>query len=97
MGRLFLTLGLVLSPAGCRTPGDGLEASRSPAAGEARAERGHFSPGERDPHELAVVDTLVLRDAKRGKDLPLRLTYPIGKNHHPLIVWSHGAGGSKDN
>src|SRR5262245_63537726 len=31
------------------------------------------------------------------KDLQLRVHYPSGTGRYPLIVWSHGAGGSKDN
>lgn len=40
---------------------------------------------------------LLLRDAKRNKDIRLRVNYPVGTGPFPVIVWSHGAGGSKDN
>ena len=36
----------------------------------------------------------VLHDAKRNKDLPLTLFIPDAPGPHPLIVFSHGAGGS---
>ena len=36
----------------------------------------------------------VLHDAKRNKDLPLTLIIPDAPGPHPLIVFSHGAGGS---
>ena len=49
------------------------------------------------PLAIAAVEKLVLHDAKRSKDLSLRITYPIDQARHALIVWSHGAGGSKDN
>jgi predicted dienelactone hydrolase len=47
-------------------------------------------------HAIASVDKLVLRDAKREKDLQLRITHPTGDGRHPIIIWSHGAFGSKD-
>ncbi len=39
---------------------------------------------------------IVLRDSKRGKDLEVSLTYPRQPGRYPLIVFSHGAFGSKD-
>jgi predicted dienelactone hydrolase len=45
---------------------------------------------------LAVVEDadLVLRDAARGKDLRVHVSYPKGSGPVPVIVFSHGAGGS---
>jgi pimeloyl-ACP methyl ester carboxylesterase len=45
---------------------------------------------------LAVVDEadLVLRDAARNKDLRVHVSYPRGSGPVPVIVFSHGAGGS---
>ncbi len=40
--------------------------------------------------------SLTLHDSKRGKDLPIRVTYPKAQGPFPLIVFSHGLGGSKD-
>jgi predicted dienelactone hydrolase len=51
---------------------------------------------EQGSHAITAVEKLVLRDAKRDKDLQLRITYPQGAATHALIVWSHGAFGSKD-
>jgi len=48
------------------------------------------------PHEIAVVETYMLRDAKRDKQIPLRLTFPRAEGKYPLIVFCHGAMGSKD-
>lgn len=48
------------------------------------------------PYGARVEETLVLHDGKRGKDLQLRITYPDGGRGFPLIVWSHGAKGTKD-
>src|SRR5687767_2202008 len=38
--------------------------------------------------------TTILHDVKRNKDLPLTLFIPDAPGPHPLIVFSHGAGGS---
>lgn len=46
--------------------------------------------------EITVVETLKLRDEQRSKDLLLRVTYPKTGQQLPVIVYSHGALGSKD-
>ncbi|MFQ5708586.1 MAG: alpha/beta hydrolase family protein [bacterium] len=48
------------------------------------------------PFHIATVKTFVLHDAKRDKDLPLRITYPDSGSGFPVIIWSHGALGDKD-
>lgn len=40
--------------------------------------------------------SLKLHDAVRNKDVPVRVTYPTNSDKVPLIVFSHGAGGSGD-
>ncbi|MCX7992856.1 MAG: hypothetical protein N2651_04210 [Fimbriimonadales bacterium] len=47
-------------------------------------------------YAVRAVSNLTLRDAKRNKDLQLRITYPDAKGSFPIIVWSHGATGTKD-
>ena len=39
---------------------------------------------------------LALHDAARNRDIPLKVYYPIASGRFPLIVFSHGYGGSKD-
>ena len=51
---------------------------------------------EYGPHIVDVVEHLVLTDADRGKDLQLRVTYPREDGTYPLVIFSHGANGSKD-
>ncbi|MFQ5722923.1 MAG: alpha/beta hydrolase family protein [Terriglobia bacterium] len=51
---------------------------------------------EDGPYALQEVEELVLHDAARGKDLPLRIHYPEEGGPYPVIVFSHGAGGSKE-
>jgi predicted dienelactone hydrolase len=39
---------------------------------------------------------IVLRDAQRNRDLHMRVFYPDAAGRYPVIVFSHGAGGSQD-
>ena len=89
---------ILLITAGCTAPDDGTRTSRAANPGVAAKVQAHAeSFGEPGRFDIDTVEELVLRDQKRGKDLPLRITYPRGGDRHPLVVWSHGAGGSKDN
>ena len=48
------------------------------------------------PYAVKAVKQIVLRDDDRAKDLQLRVTWPDGDGPFPVIVWSHGATGTKD-
>jgi hypothetical protein len=45
---------------------------------------------------LAVIEVagLVLHDDKRNKDVRVRIFYPVIAGNYPVIIFSHGAGGS---
>jgi predicted dienelactone hydrolase len=60
-------------------------------------ESGAAYKAEAGPHQVKSIARVVLNDAKRMKELQVRIHFPGGKGPFPLIVWSHGAGGSKDN
>jgi predicted dienelactone hydrolase len=47
---------------------------------------------------LAVTEIpdLVVHDAARNKDLHVRIFYPVSQGKYPVIVFSHGAGGSQN-
>jgi predicted dienelactone hydrolase len=51
---------------------------------------------EAGPLDVRSVETLVLQDAARGKDLQVRINYPDGPGPFPVIVFSHGAFGMKE-
>jgi predicted dienelactone hydrolase len=46
-------------------------------------------------HKVSEVEDLVLHDARRDKDLHVRIFYPNDGGKYPVIVFSHGAGGSQ--
>ncbi len=46
--------------------------------------------------QIKSADDLVLHDASRNKDLHVHVTYPVANKPLPTIVFSHGAGGSKN-
>jgi predicted dienelactone hydrolase len=50
---------------------------------------------EQGPHTVSEVEDLVLHDMKRNKDLHVRIFYPSDSGKYPVIVFSHGAGGSQ--
>lgn len=47
------------------------------------------------PHSVTEVPDIVLHDAKRDKVLHIRIFYPNEPGPYPIIVFSHGAGGSQ--
>jgi predicted dienelactone hydrolase len=48
------------------------------------------------PYKVTEVGDIVLRDARRDKDLHVRIFYPETAGRYPVIVFSHGAGGSQN-
>jgi predicted dienelactone hydrolase len=58
------------------------------------------SPASRpaaQPNMVKTIKGTILHDAARDKDLPVTIRIPPKPGPHPLIVFSHGAGGSGDN
>lgn len=51
---------------------------------------------QKGPFSWATIECLTLRDESRGKDLQLRVSFPAEDGVFPVIVFSHGASGSKD-
>ena len=48
------------------------------------------------PHEVAIVKTWTLQDSERDKELEIKLFFPTEKKKYPVVIVSHGLGGSKD-
>ena len=48
------------------------------------------------PYAVTEVGDLVLHDAKRNKDVHVRIFYPNKAGKYPVIIFSHGAGGSQN-
>jgi len=48
------------------------------------------------PYTVESRQSFELRDPRRDKIIPLRITWPNARGPHPLIVFCHGALGSKD-
>lgn len=44
---------------------------------------------------VAIADNIKIHDRKRNKDFTVRVYSPEGSGHSPVIVFSHGAGGSR--
>ena len=48
------------------------------------------------PYTVGTVDDLTLRDTARSRDIQTKIYYPQGQGPFPVIIFSHGAGGSKE-
>lgn len=45
---------------------------------------------------ITIVDSVVLHDASRHRDIPLKIYLPAKAKPSPLLIFSHGLGSSKD-
>jgi predicted dienelactone hydrolase len=56
-----------------------------------------LTPARAATSGVGTIDDLKIQDSKRGKTLDARVNYPeSGSGPYPLIVFSHGAGASKN-
>ncbi len=89
-----------------RTSG-GPSATMTPASGttshsEATVKTAPVDPAtdgyklETGPLAVTEAPDIVLHDAARNKDLHLRIFYPVAQGKYPVIIFSHGAGGSQN-
>ncbi len=51
---------------------------------------------ETGPLAVTEVPDIVVHDDARNKDLHVRIFYPVTQGKYPVIVFSHGAGGSQN-
>jgi len=48
------------------------------------------------PYQVDILDDVVIKDPARSRDIPVKIYYPEGKGPFPVILFSHGLGGSKE-
>lgn len=75
------------------TPSDPQPEMAAPSLATAEANGYELEPG---PYTVSEVENLVPHDVSRGKDLHVRVFYPNEAGKYPVIVFSHGAGGSQN-
>ncbi|WP_051382620.1 alpha/beta hydrolase family protein [Gloeobacter kilaueensis] len=46
--------------------------------------------------EVGVIEALELVDGKRSREVPVKIFYPSPEGVFPVVLFSHGSGGSKD-
>jgi predicted dienelactone hydrolase len=78
------------------TPAPTTTLTPAPAAPATAGAKDYAREIERTPLKIATIPELVLHDAKRNKDLRVRINYPQEGGPFPIVVFSHGAWGSKD-
>lgn len=61
----------------------------------------HAEPNVYDPLQVdegeVVSEKYKVRDSRRNREIPLRIYFPRGGSSAPVIIFSHGLGGSCDN
>jgi predicted dienelactone hydrolase len=56
-----------------------------------------YDPLKVDPAHQPKVISLTLKDSKRNRDVPVRVMLPKSGPAAPVVLFSHGLGGSRDN
>ncbi|MFP5246343.1 MAG: alpha/beta hydrolase family protein [Thermoanaerobaculia bacterium] len=83
--RTLVALALALAFVSCASNPSGLDEDQTP--------RSRYS-AESGESAVGVIPEGFLRDETRGKDVPFTIEYPQRPGPHPLIIFSHGFGGS---
>jgi len=76
------------------TPPPAVKESSPPALPSLSEEEQDGYKLETGPLAVLEVAGLVLHDDKRNKDVRVRIFYPVIARKYPVIIFSHGAGGS---
>lgn len=53
-------------------------------------------PGVPPDVPVGIVEDITLQDVKRSRDVPLKIYFPKTEHKSPVIIFSHGAGGSRE-
>lgn len=88
--RLLAVTGIILVSIACAsTP------KNAAAAGDPREKDPKFRYGPNvGPSPVGAIPDVLVNDAQRNRDVKLSIDYPTRPGPHPLIVFSHGGGGS---
>jgi hypothetical protein len=56
---------------------------------------GQYGPTS-GPYKVLTLEAVVLHDAARNKNIPIKIYYPAALGRFPVIIFSHGGPASKD-
>jgi predicted dienelactone hydrolase len=90
--RLAAAAAASTNPSEASALASGASSASTPAVKPIAADGYKLADG---PYSVTEVPDIVLHDVKRSKDLHLRIFYPREAGPFPVIVFSHGAGGSQ--
>jgi predicted dienelactone hydrolase len=88
--------GTAMSLSWIRTGGCALALLASTLWGEAAAAATAYDPLATPPQFVAQTLDLEVHDAARNRDIPLRVYLPQEKSPAPVVLFSHGLGGSRE-
>src|SRR5687767_11137428 len=96
----FITPIVLLLVVLCFTAGMTTAPSALPEAPASRA--WSATPAGYDPMAVSSAFTpktvdLVVKDAARQRDIPIRIYLPDSRSEAPVVMFSHGLGGSREN
>ena len=56
--------------------------------------QGFKASDENGPFEIRQIEEYIIKDHDREREIPIRIYYPQGQGPFPVLVYSHGLGGS---
>lgn len=94
MKRTILALALAALAAGCATRQQQPPPATTSATSTATSTSGPDAKGGEQDLPVGAIPNATLHDAQRNRDLDLVIEYPTRGGPYPVIVFSHGYGGS---